>query len=141
MKCQMIRVISSPSSSTTGFSTLIFAMIRALVLVGAPGRARRAEARDSCRPATARGRYSTGPGGAEAARSGPGFGTAGSGGCALVPHAAAKGALHAGVYVRRGRPRRAGVRGAAPDDAAEIPDRAVRRPPGDARGLARARRL
>src|SRR5918911_992550 len=120
MKCQMIRVISSPSSSTTGFSTLIFAIIRALVLVGAPERARRAEARDSCRPATARGRYSTRPGGA---------------------HAAAEGALHAGVYVRRGRPRRAGVRGAAPDDAAEIPDRAVRRPPGDARGLARARRL
>jgi hypothetical protein len=27
MKCQMIRVISSPSSSTTGLATLIFAMI------------------------------------------------------------------------------------------------------------------
>jgi hypothetical protein len=27
MNCQMMRVISSPSSSTTGFSTLIFAMI------------------------------------------------------------------------------------------------------------------
>src|SRR5665213_2267113 len=26
MKCQMMRVISSPSSSTTGFATLIFAM-------------------------------------------------------------------------------------------------------------------
>ena len=26
MNCQMIRVISSPSSSTTGFWTLIFAM-------------------------------------------------------------------------------------------------------------------
>src|SRR4051812_25341908 len=27
MKCQMMRVISSPSSSTTGLATLIFAMI------------------------------------------------------------------------------------------------------------------
>src|SRR3954471_6102354 len=31
MNCQMIRVISSPSSSTTGFFTLILAMLRSLV--------------------------------------------------------------------------------------------------------------
>src|SRR4051794_16511780 len=42
MNCQMILVISSPSSSTTGFFTLIFAMRRSLVswargrLVGEP---------------------------------------------------------------------------------------------------------
>jgi hypothetical protein len=35
MNDQMIRVISSPSSSTTGFSTLIFGIGRRLYLSGA----------------------------------------------------------------------------------------------------------
>src|SRR5688500_7809241 len=34
MNCQMIRVISSPSSSTTGFWTLIFAMVELLARRG-----------------------------------------------------------------------------------------------------------
>src|SRR5215203_643789 len=41
MNCQMIRVISSPSSSTTGFSTLIFAMT--LPRAQEPGRSNRGE--------------------------------------------------------------------------------------------------
>src|SRR5438874_448965 len=32
MNCQMIRVISSPSSSTTGLATLIFAILKVLML-------------------------------------------------------------------------------------------------------------
>ena len=43
MSCQMMRVISSPSSSTTGFSTLIFAMGHASLKGSAPGGARKTE--------------------------------------------------------------------------------------------------
>src|SRR5262245_8986760 len=41
MNCQMIRVISSPSSSTTGFFTLIFAILRSHFLRAGIGNGRR----------------------------------------------------------------------------------------------------
>src|SRR5690349_424442 len=40
VSCQMMRVISSPRSSTTGFSTLIFAMGHASLVGRAPGGAK-----------------------------------------------------------------------------------------------------